>query len=70
MFHLIKQNIDYKNESYKIMSKFYESLYGNDSNFFNDLNDYYTFDNVSNKKEKIKENNDQEKEDSKKKKWC
>ena len=37
----IKQNIDYKNESYKIMSKFYESLYGNDSTFFNDLNNYY-----------------------------
>jgi len=37
----IKQNKDYKNESYKIMSKFYESLYGNDSTFFNDLNNYY-----------------------------
>ena len=37
----IKQNIYYKNESYKIMSKFYESLYGNDSTFFNDLNNYY-----------------------------
>ena len=53
-----------KSASFKKMQKFYESLYGNDSNFFNDLNDYYTFDNVSNKKEKIKENNDQEKEDS------
>ena len=57
-------NSDDKSASFKKMQKFYESLYGNDSNFFNDLNDYYTFDNITNKKEKIKENNDQEKEDS------
>ena len=56
-------NLD-KNTSFKKMQKFYESLYGNDSNFFNDLNDYYTFDKISNKNEKIKENNDLEKEDS------
>ena len=37
----IKLNKEYKNESYKIMSKFYESLYGNDSTFFNDLNNYF-----------------------------
>ena len=58
----IKQNIDYKNESYKIMSKFYESLYGNDSTFFNDLNNYY-----NNFQEKTisnnKSSNDNKKED-------
>lgn len=53
-----------KNASFKRMQKFYESLYGNDSNFFNDLNEYYTFDELSNKKEKVKENNELEKEDS------
>ena len=37
----IKLNKEYKNESYKIMSKFYESLYGNNSTFFNDLNNYF-----------------------------
>ena len=58
----IKQNKDYKNESYIIMSKFYESLYGNDSTFFNDLNNYY-----NNFQEKTisnnKSSNDNKKED-------
>ena len=58
----ISSNFD-ENVSFKKMQKFYESLYGNDSNFFNDLNDYYTFEQVPNKNEKIKEN-DFEKEDS------
>ena len=35
----ISSNSD-NNTSFKKMQKFYESLYGNDSNFFNDLNDY------------------------------
>ena len=52
-----------QNDSFNKMKRFYESLYGNDSNFFNDLNDYYTFEQVPNKNEKIKEN-DFEKEDS------
>ena len=54
------------NTSFQKMKKFYESLYGNDSNFFNDLNDYYTFDKVQNNKEKEKEKdkNEIENEDS------
>ena len=52
-----------QNDSFNKMKRFYESLYGNDSNFFNDLNDYYTFEQVPNKHEKIKES-DFEKEDS------
>ena len=61
----IKQNKEYKNESYKIMSKFYESLYGNNSSFFNDLNNYYNYNNnfqdksISNNKD----NNDNKKEE-------
>ena len=43
----ISSNFD-ENVSFKKMQKFYKSLYGNDSNFFNDLNDYYTFDSISN----------------------
>ena len=59
------QNKEYKNESYKIMSKFYESLYGNYSTFFNDLNNYYNYNNnfqdksISNNKG----NNDNKKEE-------
>ena len=53
-----------KSSSFIKMKRFYESLYGNDSNFFKDLNDYYTFDQIQNKNEKIKENNNIEKEDS------
>ena len=56
-----------KSDSFQKMKRFYESLYGNDSNFFNDLNNYYTFDKVLNKKEKIKENNEIENESSNKK---
>ena len=58
-----------KSASFQTMQKFYESLYGNDSNFFNDLNNYYTFDIGPNKKEKIKvkENHDIENESSNKK---
>ena len=66
--NFIKERIssnNYKSDSFKKMQKFYESLYGNDANFFNDLNDYYIFDSISNKKEK--ENNDIENEDSNKK---
>jgi hypothetical protein len=54
-----------KNNSFIKMKKFYESLYGNDSNFFNYLNDYYTFDKIDNKKES--ENNEKEFDDSNKK---
>ena len=53
--------------SFKKMQKFYESLYGNDSNFFNDLNDYYTFDSLSNNKENENDKNEIENEDSNKK---
>ena len=55
-----------KNPSFQKMKKFYESLYGNDSNFFNDLNDYYTFDKVqyNKEKEKYKDKNEIENEDS------
>ena len=55
-----------KTLSFQKMKKFYESLYGNDSNFFNDLNDYYTFDKIQNNKEKEidKNKNEIEKEDS------
>ena len=56
-----------KSVSFQKMKKFYESLYGNDSNFFNDLNDYYIFDMPQNSKEKIKENKDLENESSNKK---
>ena len=62
----ISSNSD-NNTSFKKMQKFYESLYGNDSNFFNDLNDYYTFDIISNNKEKEKDKNEIENEDSNKK---
>lgn len=54
-----------KNNSFIKLQKFYESLYGNDSNFFNYLNDYYTFDKIDNKKES--ENNEKEFDDSNKK---
>ena len=54
-----------KNNSFIKMKKFYESLYGYDSNFFNYLNDYYTFDKIDNKKES--ENNEKEFDDSNKK---
>ena len=60
----IKQNLENKNESYKIMTKFYESLFGNDSNFFHDLDKYYNFKNI--KDQKIvngKENNNDKKEE-------
>ena len=53
--------------SFKKMQKFYESLYGNDSNFFNDLNNYYTFDSLSNNKENENDKNEIENEDSNKK---
>ena len=55
-----------KTLSFQKMKKFYESLYGNDSNFFNDLNDYYTFDKIQNNKEKEidKNKNEIENEDS------
>ena len=54
-----------KNNSFIKLQKFYESLYGNDSNFFKYLNDYYTFDKIDNKKES--ENNEKEFDDSNKK---
>ena len=63
----LKQNLDIKNESYKIMTKFYESLFGNDSNFFNDLENFYNYDyNSEIKNEKIingKESNNSEKKE-------
>ena len=63
----LKQNLDIKNESYKIMTKFYESLFGNDSNFFNDLENFYNYDyNSEIKNEKMinrKENNNSEKKE-------
>ena len=62
----ISSNSD-KDVSFKKMQKFYESLYGNDSNFFNDLNDYYTFDSLSNNKENENDKNEIENEDSNKK---
>ena len=62
----IISNID-ENVSFKKMQKFYESLYGNDSNFFNDLNDYYTFDSISNNNENENDKNEIENEDSNKK---
>ena len=62
----INSNLD-ENISFKKMQKFYESLYGNDSNFFNDLNDYYTFDSISNNKENENDKNEIENEDSNKK---
>ena len=62
----ISSNFD-ENVSFKKMQKFYESLYGNDSNFFNDLNDYYTFDSISNNKENENDKNEIENEDSNKK---
>ena len=52
-----KTNINVNNlgnnesNSYKIKHKFYESLFGNDKNFFNDFNNYY---NLNLKKEEIK----------------
>lgn len=63
--NFIKERLNsdiYKSDSFKKMKKFYESLYGNDANFFNDLNDYYIFDSETNQKEK--ENNEIENEDS------
>jgi len=68
--NFIKERISSNSEkdvSFKKMQKFYESLYGNDSNFFNDLNDYYTFDNISNNKENENDKNEIENEDSNKK---
>ena len=62
----INSNLD-ENISFKKMQKFYESLYGNDSNFFNDLNDYYTFDSISNNNENENDKNEIENEDSNKK---
>ena len=62
----ISSNFD-ENVSFKKMQKFYESLYGNDSNFFNDLNDYYTFDSISNNNENENDKNEIENEDSNKK---
>ena len=61
----IKQNSDNQNDSYKIMSKFYKSLYGNDSNFFNDLNNYYNSQNeINNKENNQKEENNKIKSES------
>ena len=57
----INQNIDNQNDSYIIMSKFYKSLFGNDSNFFNDLDNFYNYQNDSNNQE-----NNNLKEDSNK----
>ena len=57
----INQNIDNQNDSYKIMSKFYNSLFGYDSNFFNDLNNYYNYENELYNKE-----NNNQKEDNNK----
>ena len=68
--NFIKERICTKSDndvSFKKMQKFYESLYGNDSNFFNDLNDYYTFDSLSNNKENENDKNEIENEDSNKK---
>jgi len=62
----ISSNFD-ENVSFKKMQKFYKSLYGNDSNFFNDLNDYYTFDSISNNNENENDKNEIENEDSNKK---
>ena len=66
--NFIKERISSNSDndvSFKKMQKFYESLYGNDSNFFKYLNDYYTFDKIDNKKES--ENNEKEFDDSNKK---
>ena len=56
----MKINWDESN-SFKKMLKFYESLFGNDSNFFNDFNNYLTFKeeltNNENKNIKKEENN-------------
>ena len=38
------------NDSYINMKKFYESLFGNDSSFFNDLNNFYNCHNEIKKK--------------------
>ena len=68
--NFIKERISTNSDndvSFKKMQKFYESLYGNDSNFFNDLNDYYTFDSLSNNKENENDKNEIENEDSNKK---
>ena len=68
--NFIKERISSNSDndvSFKKMQKFYESLYGNDSNFFNDLNDYYTFDSLSNNKENENDKNEIENEDSNKK---
>ena len=59
----LKQNLE-NNDSYKIMSKFYESLFGNDSNFFNDLNNYF---NYNSQKESFSNNNDKKDEINKNK---
>ena len=68
--NFIKERISSNSDndvSFKKMQKFYESLYGNGSNFFNDLNDYYTFDSLSNNKENENDKNEIENEDSNKK---
>ena len=57
----INQDIDNQNDSYIVMSKFYKSLFGNDSNFFNDLDNFYNFQNDTNNKE----NNNQKEENNK-----
>ena len=59
----IQQSINNQNDSYIIMSKFYKSLFGNDSNFFNDLHNYYNFQNESynNENNNQKEDNNQNK---------
>lgn len=48
------------NDSYMNMKKFYESLFGNDSSFFNDLNNFYNYHNESNQKENNNNKNKQE----------
>ena len=58
----IEGNIKNEDPSYKIFSKFFNSLFGNDSNFFTDLNNYCIFQsstNLNNKKkyDKKEENN-------------
>ena len=50
----IKQNAINKNASYKILCKFSNSLFGNDSNFITDLNNYYIFQNSINSNNKGK----------------
>ncbi len=57
----IKDNLYFDiNDSFINMKKFYESLFGNDSSFFNDLNNFYYCQYESNQKE----NNNNKQEES------